>query len=153
VSRQRVLEALLVLLALAAAASLLWPPTPFAPVSERQSRQAVPRTPMAPPTGEARELHRNIFQYGATPTQAPARTTAVSTAVPTAAPTAPPVKLIGVVRRSDGLRAALAAGGEIILAETGQKVAGYSVISIDENDGVILTGPDDQQIRLRPAER
>jgi hypothetical protein len=60
------------------------------------------------------------------------------------------VRLLGFVRRPDGLRAALGAAGEVWVVGVGETVAGYAVLEVDEESGVRLRGADGYELRLGP---
>jgi hypothetical protein len=101
---------------------------------------------------EAVSLHRDLFRYGAAPvtaTPVEAAPTREVTAAPTTAPTAVPVKLVGVLKKGGTVRAALSIEGEVFVAAAGETVAGYAVVSIDADEGVVVRGSDGQEIRLR----
>lgn len=79
---------------------------------------------------------RNVFEYGSKgvpalspPVPIPSLTSPPS---PLAPPLPAPVRLIGLVARATGTRAALLIHGEIAVLGPGEQERGYTVISIDE---------------------
>jgi len=153
--RLRVLQAILAVLVVYAV---------YSTVNRPQAVEPPPRRPRNPPRvatvpGAAAAVDgsvpvRNLFEYGALPPPpvlsyvAPMK--AVETPLPAERPSPAPVKLVGLVRQGDGLRAALAVEGEIVLGDRGQTVNGYTIVSIDEDRGVVLDGPDGKTLELRP---
>jgi hypothetical protein len=136
--------------------SFLCRPAPIEPPArrERPSRPGRRSAPAGVVEGaSASTVRRNLFEYGQT-----ARAASVATATPivrvdvtpSPAPTRSPVKLVGVLQQAQGLRAAVAIEGEVVLAAAGQKVGGYTVVSIDAEDGVVLTAPSGDELRLKP---
>ena len=92
---------------------------------------------------------RNVFEYSeavsrpATPVATQALTPA--TPPPFAAPEPSPsplVRLVGLVRRGAQTRAALAIAGDTVVLAAGESAAGYTVVSIDEDEGVRVRMPD-----------
>lgn len=117
-------------------------------------------TPPPPPAVAASEAPsqtlpaRNVFQYLDSSTPAPLRAAPPSVQAPR--PSAPPatvspVRLVGVVRRSGQLRAALAIRGDVFVLATGETAEGYTVVSIDEEEGVSLRAPDGSPVHLTPT--
>jgi hypothetical protein len=99
-------------------------------------------------------LTRNLFEYGAgTPVPAVPHAAPAKTVVPeaTAAPTPEAdVKLVGIVRRADGLRAALSVEGEVAVLAKGQSAQGYTVTDVSEDGGVRVRTPAGAEIVLTP---
>jgi hypothetical protein len=62
------------------------------------------------------------------------------------------VRLVGLLRRGGRLRAALAIVGETVVLAPGESSGGYSVVSIDEDEGVTLRGPDGSTVTLSSAQ-
>ena len=63
------------------------------------------------------------------------------------------MRLVGLVRRAGLLRAALAVDGEVLLASPGDVVAGFRVLSLDEEAGVRVRSPEGLETTLAlPAE-
>jgi hypothetical protein len=60
----------------------------------------------------------------------------------------PLVRLVGLLRRGGHVRAALAVAGETAVLGAGESAAGYTVVSIDEDDAVTLRTPDGSTIVL-----
>jgi hypothetical protein len=122
---------------------------------------AVPRAPMpAPRTVEAPAVAappaRNVFEYADQQRTASAPLTTGSAAMPApiAAPSpspSPAVRLVGLLRRKGELKAALAILGETVVLAPGESAAGYTVVSIDEEEGVRVQGPDGGTLQLSPG--
>ena len=112
-----------------------------------------PPTLPAPPVVPLRPT-RNVFAYADAARPAPApRPTVVPAPAPLGpAPSpSPAVRLVGLVRRGGQLKAALAIAGETLLLGAGESAAGYTVTSIDEDEGVRVRGPDGVTLQLAPA--
>jgi hypothetical protein len=118
---------------------------------ERAEQQArVPRTPRQP--GEAAAAVpsslRNVFEYSdvVRPVAPPAsRPVAAATLPPLTMPSpspSPAVRLVGLVHRAGRTRAALAVAGDTVVLGAGETAAGYTVVSIDEDEGVRVRTPD-----------
>jgi type IV pilus biogenesis protein PilP len=73
-----------------------------------------------------------------------------ATPAPTPTPTPPLVRLVGLVGRGGQIRAALAIGGDVLIAASGEDVDGYQVLSVDPELGVRLRMPDGSEITLEP---
>lgn len=63
-------------------------------------------------------------------------------------PASPSVRLVGLVRRSGGLQAALFADGEVALVSVGDRIGAFSVIALDEEGWVRLRGLDGRELTL-----
>ena len=127
-----------------------------------------PRSPRLPvvaegPTSSALEPDalppppaRDIFRYAETPISAPRssamRPASASIAAPAtlATPLPLPLRLVGLVRRAEGLRAAVATSAGVALVGPGDTVAGYAVLAVDEERGLRLRGPDGEEHILEP---
>ena len=119
---------------------------------------AAPRAPVPPahaveapavPTPPA----RNVFEYAdqrPPVAAAPSAVTPPLTVAPAPSPS-PALRLVGLVRRGGQLKAALAILGETVVLAPGESAAGYTVISIDEEDGVRVRGPDGSAVQLAPG--
>jgi hypothetical protein len=88
-------------------------------------------------TGREAVPDRNVFEYGSRggaalspPLPIPSPTSPPS---PLAPALPPPLRLVGLVVRATGTRAALLISGEIAVLGPGQQERGYTVISIDED--------------------
>jgi hypothetical protein len=99
---------------------------------------------------------RNVFEYAdgeARPAAPVPNMAAVAPPVipglvqPPPAPS-PLVRLVGLVRRGAQTRVALALAGDTIVLGAGESASGYTVISIDEEEGVRLRAPDGSTIVL-----
>jgi hypothetical protein len=148
--------------ALAALSALLWRPSASV-VTPPGPRRTAPRTPRPVPGAPVAATipDRNVFEFAeAAPARpvAPARepepppAVAPPSAVETAAGDIQPVRLIGLVHRGGGLRAALSILGNVVILGEGEEAEGYRVLSIDEEAGVRLRKPDGtEQSLARPA--
>lgn len=107
---------------------------------------AVPSGEPASPGGDevSRPL-RDPFHYAdqPEPPAAPAAPRFTPEPAPTAAPEAP-VRLVGLVRRRGGTRAAVAIAGEVVLLGPGDTAQGWTLVALDE-DGARLRGPDGRE--------
>ena len=101
-------------------------------------------------------LARDPFRFGGegssasrvgTPRTAVPRSSSVVAPAP---PSAPAVRLVGFVRADGRLRAALAIGGEVVVAGPGESAEGYTVVGVDEESGVTLRGPGGAESTLAP---
>jgi hypothetical protein len=111
-------------------------------------------SPRPPPTEEPTAVPaRDVFRYADAPSAAPhplrpaARVTAPPTSEPPPPPT-PPVRLVGLLSKAGTLQAALSIDGEVWVAGLGEEVDGYTILSLDEQGGVRLRGPDGGEIVL-----
>jgi hypothetical protein len=57
------------------------------------------------------------------------------------------VRLVGLVRRPGGLRAAVAIAGEVVILRPGESSGGWTLVALDE-DGARLRGPDGHEEAL-----
>lgn len=64
---------------------------------------------------------------------------------------ASPLRLIGLVRKGGTLKAALSLWGETVVLGEGEESRGYRVLSVDEEGGVRLKGPDGSELSLAPS--
>lgn len=90
----------------------------------------------------------SVATYGVPTTQVSEPPLVVPTPLPT--PTPLPVRLVGFVRRSGTLRAALSIHGDIVLAARDDLAANYLVVALDEDTGVRLRAPGGTEFTLRP---
>lgn len=145
--RSRVLMAALGVVALAALALGRGPsPRPATRRAAPTLPSAAPSEPSASPVDpeEIRDVFRFAREAGA----------AVSTEAGPGAPAPRPTpsaaagpRLVGLVRRSGRLLAALASDGEVVLAGPGEPAAGVTVLSVGE-DGVRVRRPDGSEATL-----
>jgi hypothetical protein len=70
---------------------------------------------------------------------------------PSPAASANPLRLIGLVRKGGRLKAALSMFGETVVLGEGEESRGYKVLSVDEESGVRLKGPDGAELSLAPS--
>ena len=127
---------------------------PSPPRSPVAAKGAVPGTlepdPLPPPPA------RDIFRYAETPVAAarPLATRPASASLASPAPATPPplpVRLVGLVRRAEGLRAAVATSSGVVLVGPGDVVSGYTVLAVDEERGLRLRGPDGVETEQTPG--
>ena len=128
------------------------PPSPAcAPVTAKGAVSSALEPDSLPPPPA-----RDIFRYAEAPAPAsrpPAvrPATAGLAARATLAPPPPlPLRLVGLVRRAEGLRAAVATSAGVVLVGPGDGVSGYTVVSVDEERGLRLRGPDGEEHVLEP---
>jgi len=108
-----------------------------------------------PPAAPSPSL-RNVFEYvsAASRPAAPAPTMAVApvaSAAMASSPAPPPVRLVGLLRRGAQVKAALALMGETVVLASGESAGGYTVLAIDEDEGVRVRTPDGSTIVLVPT--
>jgi hypothetical protein len=99
---------------------------------------------------------RNVFEYLDEPRENPSpepKATPllarpfVEDAAPPPSP-APVLRLVGFVRRSGGVRAAVSIRGTVFVLAVGERAEGYLLLSADEDAGVQIQGPDGSAITL-----
>jgi hypothetical protein len=121
-------------------------------------RSPVPPSGVAAPTLEVDPLPpppaRDIFRYADPP--APVVRQATQPAPVSLAPVAPtpppmPLRLVGLVRRPGGLRAAVSTATGVVIVGPGDGVSGYIVLGVDEDRGLRLRGPDGLEHVLEPG--
>lgn len=97
---------------------------------------------------------RNVFEYAGRPETPPDPISVGPASLSPVSPPhepEPPVRLVGLLRRGGRLRAALSLGGEVVIVGHGERAGQYSVLSIDDDRGVRLSGPDGE-LTLPPPE-
>ena len=114
---------------------------------------ALPSATPQPPAMPA----RNVFEYAnndEAPRSVPERLRPPASvrAEPLLAAPAPreAVRLVGFVRRSGGLKAALAVHGSVYVVGEGEGAEGYVLLGVDEDVGVRITAPDGSILTLPP---
>lgn len=121
------------------------------------ARETAPVRAMAEPLASPSSSLRNVFEYADAAVRAagpPARLAPLApAATATIAPPPPPpaVRLVGLLRRGAQLKAALAITGETYVLASGESAAGYTVVGIDEDEGVRVKMPDGSTIVLAPT--
>jgi hypothetical protein len=60
------------------------------------------------------------------------------------------VHFVGFVRRAGGLQAALSIEGQIEVVAAGDETSGYHILSVAEESGVKIRGPDGLERTLAP---
>jgi len=153
--RLRVLQGILAVLVLVFLYSSTHPPTGVEPPPRRQrpKSRVAPVGPAAAAESTSGTPKRNLFEYGqaaAPPVMAVVEPMETAVWTPAATATRAPIKLVGLVNQAGGLRAALALDGEVVLGKKGETVSGYTIVSIDQDSGVVLNGPDGKTLELRP---
>jgi hypothetical protein len=114
---------------------------------------ALPSSTPRPPAVPA----RNVFEYATdeAPRSAPEPLrpppqVRVEPLVAAPAPREAAVRLVGFVRRSGGLKAALAVHGSVYVLGEGEGAEGYALLAVDEDVGVRITAPDGSILTLPP---
>jgi len=131
--------------------------TPGGPSSSPiSSRAPAPALAVSSPAAAPSASLRNVFEYADVGVQAagpPARPAPapvpVTSVLPPPAPA--PVRLVGLLRRGAQLKAALAITGETHVLASGESAGGYTILGIDEDEGVRVKTPDGSTIVLAPA--
>jgi hypothetical protein len=151
----------LALAAVAAAATIVLLRTGAAP--DRSSfapdtpRAAHPAPAVAGPASAPSASLRNVFEYVDAGVRAAGPSSSVAARAPLAVatlapPPAPPaVRLVGLLRRGAQLKAALTITGETYVLASGESAGGYTVVGIDEDEGVRVKTPDGATIVLVPT--
>jgi hypothetical protein len=131
------------------------------PAPKRAADVVRPRSPgpavSARETAEAPLLSRDPFEYVDDRPSVPRGPAEESRRIrdlrgaASPSPSADPVHLVGLVRRDGALLAALSIGGEVEVVAVGDEAAGYRVLSIDEDAGARLRGPDGLERTVAPA--
>jgi hypothetical protein len=57
---------------------------------------------------------------------------------------------VGLVRRAHELRAALATATGVVIVGPGDVVLGHTVLSLDDDRGLLLRTPEGRELALRP---
>jgi hypothetical protein len=119
----------------------------------RRPPPAASRNPEPAAAWPARDPFRYVEQRAPAPATPRVRLPTTPLRVPAAEPSASasPLRLIGLVRQGDRLKAALSLWGETIVLGAGEEARGYKVLSVDEERGVSLKGPDGSELTLRPS--
>lgn len=123
-------------------------PAEVAPARARAAAAAPSEPPRALAPGAPL---RNVFEYGespdARPAPPPAPTRAAGSQAAPAATAPDPVRFIGVVARGGGPKAALVIGGEVVLLSPGESAMGYTLLTVDRDEGATLRTPTDGEMR------
>ncbi|HEY2941537.1 MAG TPA: hypothetical protein VGN09_03795 [Vicinamibacteria bacterium] len=141
-------------LAVALAVLLLREPGPGA--SARPAEEAPPRPPAAPVRAGDPDVPwpaRDPFRYAEERRQGTASAPPpIATArPPTPAASTDPLRLVGFVRKGGAVKAVVSIWGETMVMGVGEEARGYKVLSIDEEGGVRLRGPDGAELTLPPS--
>jgi hypothetical protein len=100
---------------------------------------------------------RNVFEYVSPASHPPASARSLAALAPVAPaalaspPGPPPLRLVGVLRRGAQVKAALAIMGETVVLASGESAGGYTVLAIDDDEGVRVRTPDGGTIVLVPT--
>lgn len=150
----------LLLIAPAVAALAVWwawqnAPGPATVPDVVDAMSPVPAPAVASPVvrGEVpRPAERDPFRYAETALKPPVPPPRVQPAPPPVTVAARPsaVRLVGFVRRSGRLKAALAISGDVVVVGAGEDASGYAVLAIDEETGVVLRAPGGDEMTLTP---
>jgi hypothetical protein len=131
-------------------------PAPSA--SARPAEDPVPRRSAPPARAADPDLPwpaRDPFRYAEERRQGNASAAppvkAAPSPPPAPAPSANPLRLIGVVRKGGTVKAAVSMWGETVVMAEGEESRGYKVLSIDDEGGVRLRGPDGAELTLPPS--
>lgn len=154
--RLRALASAAVLLAVLALAGR-WTRPAAAPPERRPP--VVPSTLAGPPVADHADDHgsgptRDPFRYADDPRPRAAPAVGPSPSTLTPFPTRSPepaLRLVGLVRRPDGLRAAVAIAGEVVVLKRGESAGGWTLVALDE-EGARLRGPDGREESLALSE-
>ena len=126
------------------------PPAAVTPVRVPTSVPPAKPAPLPP-------LLRNPFEFATRRVEPAPRPFPPSDASRSDAPSEPepapsPVRLVGFVQRGEGLKAVLVVEGETVVLAQGESANGYTVVSVDDAEGVRLTAPDQSEIGLSVPE-
>jgi hypothetical protein len=123
--------------------------------STRPPERGRPAPPATAPSAQPLEWpqpSRNLFEYGGErPGSAPAPppAPAPTSVEPAPAPVEPPLRLVGLVRHRDGLKAALSFSGEVVVLAPGEGSGGYTLLQLDDEAARLVTpGGDEVVLRL-----
>ena len=145
---KRALLAALLVVGVGAMALTRGAPPSVAPADSEAMAPRLPSPETIPP------LQRNPFEFEAPPAPAGSPVRAASEPAPPGVvdqPTTSP-RLIGFVRRGESLNAALVLEGDTVLLARGESALGYTVVSVDAEEGVLLRSPDGAERLLRANE-
>lgn len=145
--------ALLFVVALTRGAGPTAPPAPATSAARMPERSPLAVEPSASP--DPPPSTRNPFVYGGDSSSLRGDATMARPAPdpPLAPPDAPvpePVHFVGFVRRAGGLQVALSIEGQIEVVAAGDEASGYRILSVDEESGVQIRGPDGLERTLAP---
>jgi hypothetical protein len=121
------------------------PPPGSAPVRPASPSQVPPA-----PADFDLDAIRDIFRFGTDAESGRPRGTVAPgrlQVAPSAPPPAPAARLVGLVRHPDGLRAALALEGEVVLLGRDDSALGYTVVDVSE-ERVVVRDPGGEELTL-----
>jgi len=126
-----------------------WAPFPSVPSRRMAAPPSSLPGPAATPWAPSRDLFRYADERAAGPAPSPPAVTAPrAEALPVSPPAA--VRVVGLIRRGGQLKAALVVHGEMTVAGAGERAGRYTVVTVDEETGVRLRGPDGDETVLPP---
>lgn len=118
----------------------------------------IPAEPTADPLADllppppARDIFRYAEAASAPPHRARVEPKALSSVAPAEPEPLPPaLRFVGLVRRPEGLRAAVATASGVVIVGPGDVVLGHTVLSLDEDRGLRLRAPDGTEQTLAAA--
>ena len=143
-------------LAVVTTAGALWVLRPVpAAVVPPAPRPRPPRAPLPPPSVADHGPLRNVFAYGdevATAVDgdlAPAESLEWQPLTPPSpVPEGSPIRLVGLVRKPGRLAAAVSINGAVVVLAAGESADGYTVLTVDEENGARVRGPDGAELSL-----
>ena len=108
-----------------------------------------------PPSAAAPVPRRNLFEYGVEPAPGPARDLAPPEGATLEgwepAETAPSrARVVGLLHRGSTPLVALSIAGEVFVLAPGEAAEGFTVLALDEEEGVRLAGPEGEQTLAWP---
>lgn len=129
------------------------PPGPPRPAAGASTPEGTQLDPLPPPP------ERDIFRYAEHSTPPPSSgrprerpPAVIEPARPAGVDPPPPaVRLVGLVHRPGGLRAAVSTSGGVVIVGPGDVVEGLTVVGIDEDRGLRLRAPDGTEVALLPG--
>lgn len=121
-------------------------PVPPGPAASAVESEVSAYSPVPPPA-------RDVFRYADAPSVSSAAPPTPSVRPPEpppalAPPVAEPVRLVGLVRRSGILQAALSIHGEVVVLSVGESSGGYQLLDLDEDEGATVRDSEGRPLRL-----
>jgi len=62
-------------------------------------------------------------------------------------------RLVGILRQGGALKAAISVDGEVVVVRAGERAGAYTVLAIDEDDGVRLSDASGAALTLAPPQQ
>lgn len=134
--------------------ALSWRPASSA--DPNPPRPAPPTAPVgAEPTSRVAPSHRlsrNPFEYGDVD-EARVRIASPRPVLPSPSPSVtavatPVVRLVGFLRKGGALHAIVSMTGEVFVLGVGEEANGYTLLTVDEETGARVRGPDGSELTL-----